>query len=283
MKVNIYVVTGANSGLGAALINALEKVPNSAVIRVGGPEWFQALRDTETPLPEHAVCGDLTDAMDSRRVSAFIKDETRKILKDFEARSILDEPEGHYTAYPVLINCAGINYIDWFENAEFYHFDALMDLNVKAGLMLTQNLIGPRPPFDDHDTENWFRGTGAIVNIVSNASHVPMTNSVFYNASKGAFHIATLALARELRKTHGICIFGVSPNKLSGTGMSGYIENRVPALRGWTPEQAAQYQLGALPAGEETDPAELADFLAYLLSTPRRHKFLTNTILPYGA
>jgi len=124
---------------------------------------------------------------------------------------------------------------------------------------------------------------GTVLNIVSNASHMPMTTSLAYNASKGAAHIMTLQLARELTKKHGITVFGISPNKLRGTEMSKDIEDQVVKHRGWTPEYAQQYQLNALLAGEETDPAQLAEFVAFLLSTKPRHKYLTGCILPYGA
>ena len=270
MTHNIIVVTGANSGLGKAVAEAMQHNLDNYVIRVNGPDA------THSPYYKDQIFADLTTEIDCANVAEWIKEKTHDMLKDFGIK------DGE-TVYPILINCAGINYIDWFENADFSQFDKLMNLNVKAGLMLTQQLIGKRPPTGGSEDENWFRGRGAILNIVSNASHVAMTNSAFYNASKGAFHIATLALARELRKTHGICVFGISPNKLAGTGMSAYIEDRVPGLRGWTPEQASAYQLGALPAGEETDPKELAEFISYLLSAPRRHKYLTNTIIPYGA
>jgi len=270
MSHNIIVVTGANSGLGKAIADKLQTGLSNYVIRVNGPDI------THAPFYTDQIFSDLTEEIDCANVAQWIKDTTNDLL----ARNGLKDGEH---VYPILINCAGINYIDWFDQADFSQFDRLMNLNVKAGLMLTQQLIGKRPPVGGDEDDNWFRGRGAILNIVSNASHVAMTNSAFYNASKGAFHIATLALARELRKTHGICVFGISPNKLAGTGMSAYIEDRVPGLRGWTPEQAAAYQLGALPAGEETDPGELADFIAYLLSAPKRHKYLTNTIIPYGA
>ena len=46
---------------------------------------------------------------------------------------------------------------------------------------------------------------------------MPMTCSLAYNASKGAAHIMTLQLARELTKKHGITVFGIAPNKLKGT------------------------------------------------------------------
>ena len=90
---------------------------------------------------------------------------------------------------------------------------------------------------------------GTVLNIVSNASHMPMTTSLAYNASKGAAHIMTLQLARELTKKHGITVFGISPNKLRGTEMSKDIEDQVVKHRGWTKEYAEQYQLNALLAG----------------------------------
>jgi NAD(P)-dependent dehydrogenase (short-subunit alcohol dehydrogenase family) len=127
------------------------------------------------------------------------------------------------------------------------------------------------------------KSKGTVLNIVSNASHMPMTTSLAYNASKGAAHIMTLQLARELSKRHGITVFGISPNKLKGTEMSKDIEEQVIKHRGWTREYAEQYQINALLAGEETDPAQLAEFIAFLLSTKPRHKFLTGCILPYGA
>jgi hypothetical protein len=65
--------------------------------------------------------------------------------------------------------------------------------------------------------------------------------------------------------------------------MSKDIEEQVMQHRGWTKEFAEQYQLGALLAGEETDPVQLAEFVAFLLSNKPRHKYLTGCVLPYGA
>lgn len=64
--------------------------------------------------------------------------------------------------------------------------------------------------------------------------------------------------------------------------MSSYIEERVCKLRGWTPEQAAQYQLAALPAGAETPPEVLAEFIGFLLSSKERHRYLQGVDLTYG-
>ncbi len=171
-----------------------------------------------------------------------------------------------------IVNCAGVNRIDYLEKFTEEDWDLVMDTNAKSIFNMSKHFL-----------QKLKETRGFILNIVSNASHMPMTNSLAYNASKGAAHIMTLQLARELSKAYGITVFGISPNKLSGTGMSDYIDSRVPAVRGWSPEKAKEYQLNSLLAGEETDPDSLAEFIAFLLSTKQRHKYLTGTIIPYGA
>lgn len=172
-----------------------------------------------------------------------------------------------------LINCAGVNYINWHEDTPLGEWDRLMNTNARSMWLVTKILIN----------SGQMANPSTICNIVSNASHIPMTNSAAYNASKGAAHILTLQMARELKKRHNITVFGVSPNKLHSTKMSEYIAGRVCELRGWTPEEATKYQLASLPAGEETDPSTLAEFVTFLLSSRQRHKFLNGCIIPYGA
>lgn len=181
----------------------------------------------------------------------------------YAARDLLDSPiDG-------LVNCAGVNYINWFAEIPLDEWDRVMNTNARGMFLVSQALL------------KQLRDK-VICNIVSNASHVPMTNSAAYNASKGAAHILTLMMGRELRKSHNVTVFGISPNKLKGTGMSSDIESKVCELRGWTPEQALQYQIAALPAGEETDPAACAEFIVWLLLRPDIHKFLNQTVLPFG-
>jgi NAD(P)-dependent dehydrogenase (short-subunit alcohol dehydrogenase family) len=175
----------------------------------------------------------------------------------------------HMHHIDILINCAGVNHIDYLAKLEELNWDRVMDTNVKS-IFLTTKLLLPK------------LRNGTVLNIVSNASHVPMTASLAYNASKAAALMATRQLARELIKTHNITVFSISPNKLSGTAMSSYIEKRVIELRGWTSEEARKYQLEALPAGEETDPYTLAEFIAFLLSSKQRHKYLAGCDIQYG-
>ena len=185
------------------------------------------------------------------------------------------DPKRTYGECPpidVLINCAGVNITGWLDEFSIRSWDEVMDINAKGIFVMTQWAY-PR----------LVESRGTVLNIVSNASHMPMTTSLAYNASKGAAHIMTLQLARELTKKNGITVFGISPNKLRGTEMSRDIEDQVVKHRGWTAEFAAKYQRDALLCGEETDPDELARFIAYLLRDKNHHKYLTGCVIPYGA
>lgn len=172
----------------------------------------------------------------------------------------------------VLINCAGVNLIDWLENFTEEQWDKVMDTNAKGIFKMTQVCL----PF-------LIRSQGTVLNIVSNAAHMPMTCSLAYNASKGAALIMTKQLARELTKKYGITVFSVSPNKLKGTGMSNAIDDQVVQTRGWTKEYAQQYQLNGLLTGEETPPELVAELIAFLLQDKQHHKFLAGCDIPYGA
>jgi len=228
MNKGIAVVTGASSGLGKAIQEAIRA--NYIVF-----DW-----SLETGV-------NVTDA-------ASIQEAATKLPKKID----------------LLINCAGVNYIEFLPELQEADWDRVIDTNLKSIFLVSKALL------------ERLRG-GTIVNIVSNASHMPMTSSLAYNASKGGAAIATRQMARELNKTHGITVFGISPNKLKNTGMSDYVDNRVLELRGWTKEQALANQLAALPAGEETDPGTCAEFIAFLLSNRRRHVFLNGCDIPYGA
>jgi dihydroanticapsin dehydrogenase len=176
---------------------------------------------------------------------------------------------GLFPGVDILINCAGVNHLSAIGDLDIADWEQVINTNARGIWMTTKALLPV------------MKG-GTVLNIVSNASGMPMTHSLAYNASKGAAKIMTMQMARELGKTHNITVFGISPNKLAGTGMSEQIDKRVCELRGWTPEEARSYQLAALPCGEETNPETLAEFIAFLLSSKERHKYLQGCIIPYG-
>lgn len=241
-----YVVTGAGSGLGFAIAQALALEYGKAVlgVDVNPSPLSKAMFPTVT-------C-DLRDP-----------DQIEKLVHRLNRGEV-----------DCLVNCAGLNLLNWIEDITLADYDAVMNVNARAPFLLVQGLLQNLARLPEG---------GTVCNIVSNAAHVPMTASLAYNASKGALHIMTLQMARELTKRHGITVFGVAPHKLEGTGMSKYIEDRVVEVRGMTPEAAKAYQLGVMPTGRETPPEYVAELVAWLLSEKSRHVQLSGCILPYGA
>jgi NAD(P)-dependent dehydrogenase (short-subunit alcohol dehydrogenase family) len=72
-----------------------------------------------------------------------------------------------------------------------YIFDHVMAVNAKGIFLVTQALLSVLAATN-----------GTVCNIISNASHVPMTNSLAYNASKAAAMMMTKQMARELWRDH---------------------------------------------------------------------------------
>ncbi len=170
----------------------------------------------------------------------------------------------------VLINCAGINHNCWFEEVNETDFFDMMDVNAFAMVRMTQAVL---PQLKANK--------GCVINIVSNASHIPMTSSLAYNASKAAALMITRQMAHELTPKYGITVFSVSPNKLQGTKMSKEIEDSVCRVRGWTPEYAAEYQKKSLMHGLETPPYVVADVIEQLI-TSGGYKFMSGCDIPVG-
>ncbi len=244
------IVTGSTSGLGYEIVKAFGVKPYVDEVRVYGIAEHRSEIDMPPNYEETFLC----DISDPAEVEHWLR--------------------GPAIGFPVdiLINNAGVNYIDWMQDIDVQDWDRVMNTNARGIWLVTKALLQNMKAAIDP----------TIMNVVSNAMHIPMTHSIAYNASKGAAGIMTRQMARELQKEHGICVFGICPNKMAGTKMSRYIEGRVEDLRGWTSEQAEEYQLKALLSGKETEPSQIAELVVWLLSSPRRHKYLTGCLLELG-
>lgn len=247
-RTKVAVITGTGSGLGMAI--------ETALLAMGWKVYAWDVDDYSA--------GDTVQSV-TLPVDLRWRDEING------AAGQVNEPQ-----IDVLINCAGINHLTPFAQLQGDDWERLMDVNAKALWLTGQALLPKLANVRDR------RSGGTILNIISNAAGMPMTHSLAYNASKAAALLVTQQMARELYKSHGVTVFGISPNKLAGTQMSRQIEAAVPALRGWSPEEAEAYQRAGLAIGEETEPAVLAEFIGFLLSTKDRHRYLHGCNIPYG-
>lgn len=170
-----------------------------------------------------------------------------------------------------IIYCAGINLISPFATVYRQQFIDSLLINCYGFAEIIQTLF-------EHDLLEPF--SRACI-ITSNAANIPMTHSLSYNCSKAAANMMVRQLAREI-PVEKLCIYGIAPNKLRDTPMSREIDKKVCALRGWTEEQAREYQLAALPAKQETEVTDLAEFIVDTYESPNFYPWVHGTILPFG-
>lgn len=243
------VVTGGTAGLGDLLVRQLALTDlDIHIVRIGrGPipertatrmaNWPRAVFDLQMDLSNPAQIGTID-----------------MVLRRANLRC------------DVLINNAGQNHIQRFEDTSTTTLETLMQVNALSNVQLVQMLI----PHLAHRK-------GLVVNVVSNASHQPMSYSIAYNMSKAAQAMATKQMARELHKRFGITVMSVSPNKLAGTEMSGYIDRQAAAVNGKTVEEMKQYQLNGLASGKETDPQVVAEVIASIVENENMWQYLNGS------
>lgn len=236
------VITGAASGLGRAIANTFDAYKHEVWRFDHSGDWVN----------------DRCHFLDVTAAPEDLLADMKQVMEDDE---VID----------LVINCAGINSNDWFENVTREEFDRVMHTNAWSFVNVTQALL---PNLLESRVKT-------VINIVSNAAHIPMTSSLAYNASKAAGLMITKQMAHELAPKYGLNIFSISPNKLRGTGMSKQIEDAVCKTRGWTPEFAAEYQKKALMHGRETEPQAIADYIRHVMDSGA-YRFLSGTDQPFG-
>ncbi len=100
----------------------------------------------------------------------------------------------------ILVNNAGLGYYKPFLEHSPEEHDAILDVNLRGMIHLTQRLL--QPMLD--------RRSGHIVNIGSDVAVTPIANMAVYAASKFAVRGFTLSLAREV-KNQGVKVSLINP------------------------------------------------------------------------
>src|SRR5947209_1775591 len=165
----VTVITGASSGIGAALAKRLGRQGHRLVL---GARRADALR---------AVASECRDAR------AVVVDVTRR--KDVER--LRDEALSAFGAVDVWMNNAGRGINAPVLELTDEQFDEMMAVNVKSALYGMQSVI---PHFKQ-------RARGHLINVSSFLSRVPVaTYRSAYNAAKAALNALTANLRMDLRR-----------------------------------------------------------------------------------
>jgi 3-oxoacyl-[acyl-carrier protein] reductase len=143
----------------------------------------------------------------------------------------------------VLVNNAGINTIDLFEEIDPADFDRIQQVNVRAPLLLCQAVL----------PEMRRSGWGRIVNISSIFGQISRARRASYSASKFALDGLSLALAAEVA-AEGILVNCVSP---------GFVDTDL--TRSVLGEAGIAELTAQVPIGRLAKPAEVAELVAWLV------------------
>ena len=208
----------------------------------------------------HVVVADLTELGCQNRVAdlkqisehasyALVDVTSRKSLEALLAAAVQQTGRVH-----ILVNCAGVNAANDFLEATDADWDRIMVINLRAVFQACQ-------VFGRHMIE---AGGGAIVNIGSVTSHLPLSRVFAYSASKSGVLNLTRNVAQEFA-TKGVRVNCICP------GFFPAEQNR----RVLTPERIDSI-MRSTPMKRFGEPDELVGALL-LLTSSKAGQFITGT------
>lgn len=116
----------------------------------------------------------------------------------------------------ILINCAGINIHNSFENYEISDFEKVMDINLNAVYKLSQSFA---------KTHIYNSIPGKIINISSLLAFQTGWNCTGYTVSKHALNGLTKIMANEIGQ-YGITVNSIAPGFIYTKMTSKFIDNK---------------------------------------------------------
>ncbi|MBS0467050.1 MAG: acetoacetyl-CoA reductase [Proteobacteria bacterium] len=220
------LVTGGNTGLGAAIARALHDAGHKVIIaHIPGHDtvahWLQQQAEIGYHFTAYGV--DVSDF-----------DSTEALAQAIHA-------DGHQV--DILVNNAGITRDATLRKMEKSGWDAVLRTNLDSVFNVTKVFLDPMLE----------RGWGRIVNISSINGSKGQFGQTNYSAAKAGMHGFTKALAQEVARK-GITVNTVSP---------GYLRTEmVAAMR----EDVLNQIVAGIPVGRLGDPTEIAALVAFIAS-----------------
>lgn len=183
---------------------------------------------------------------------------------DVRNRIALSEYIANNGIFDTIIYSAGVNYLSMIPGVSEFEVDEIFHTNVIGFINVLHELT-------------YHQRAGKIICIVSSAADNAMRGSIAYCSSKAALKMAVKCAAREMAPKWSV--IGVSPIAVDRTPMTAYIDKAVPALRGWTEQQARDYELSGIPMGRRPDKTEVADLILDIITMS---DFLSGSIIDFG-
>lgn len=176
----VALVTGASSGIGAAIAGALAAA-GAGVVATGRNK--ERLRE---------VVGEIVSAGGTAvPVEAELTDESA-------VTQVIDGAVSHFGGLDVLVLCAGIFIPATFADTTLDELDEQMNINLRSAFMLSKTALPHLKP------------GSSIIFVTSTTARTGFANTAAYAASKGALDALMRVMAVELA-SGDICVNAVSP------------------------------------------------------------------------
>jgi NADP-dependent 3-hydroxy acid dehydrogenase YdfG len=187
LRNKVAVVTGASSGIGAAVARALN---------AGGARVALAARREEALL-------EIQSSLDSASGRKSVVAPTNVTDRD-QARSLVARAEEELGPVEILVNCAGVMYYTLMKNRREEEWERTVEVNCKGAL----NCVGAVLP------GMLERGRGHIVTISSNAGRKVFPGLAVYSASKFFVEALSQGLRLETADT-GLKVTTIQPGNVA--------------------------------------------------------------------
>jgi short-subunit dehydrogenase len=183
------VITGASTGIGAALARQFALLPDAKLTLVARRRAALEQLAAELSAATHVVVADLSD---------------REQMSNW-----LPAAEDVFGPVDVLVNNAGVQVIASSVDVCVVEGERSLELNLLAPLRLTRQVLPSMVA----------RRAGQIVNVASMAALAPTPSMTYYNAGKAGLAAASEAMRGELRGT-GVGVLTAYPGIIAETEMA---------------------------------------------------------------
>ena len=221
----IAIVTGAGSGIGRAI--AVKLAAEGATVIVSDINEVAA-KETAASLGNNSI-GVLTDVTSRDSVDGMV-------------RAVKDE----FGRIDVLVNNAGWDKVEPFLTSQVPDWDRVIAINLYGTLHCSQAVLAVMEG----------QGSGAVINIGSDAGRVGSSGEAVYSAAKGGIIAFTKTVAREMARSK-VNVNCICPGPADTPLFAGISEGN-PKLR-----QALEK---AIPMRRLAQPEDLANAVAFFAS-----------------
>ncbi|WP_037034102.1 SDR family NAD(P)-dependent oxidoreductase [Rahnella sp. WP5] len=222
----VAVVTGASSGIGAGIANALGAEGATVIVNYASSE-----KSANTVVASIEAAGGKAFAVQA------------DMSKSADVVRLFDKVKADHGKLDVLVNNAGVAVFEMISDMTEDAFHKQFNVNVLGYFLAIREAV-----------KHFGDAGGSIINISSILSTDPYLASSVYSATKGAVDTMTFALARELGP-RGIRVNSILPG-----------HTNTPATDGNFAGELGVKLLAGTPLGRFGEPTDIAPVAVFLAS-----------------